>query len=76
MNHSPHLPIGSQDDPRAPFNESNDLCSTCEREEIYHSYRKEYPLAEEIGEDGESLDPDAPELDEYFLRFGECRGCR
>jgi len=71
----PRLPSGSQDDPRAPWNQSDDLCRCCEREEILSLYRQEHPLAEELDDDGNPLDPQAPDAEDYVDGFGLCNPC-
>jgi hypothetical protein len=71
----PRLPSGSQDDPRAPWNQSDDLCRCCQREEILSLYRQEYPLAEELDDDGNPLDPQAPDAEDYVDGFRLCGPC-
>jgi hypothetical protein len=71
----PRLPAGAEQDPRAPWNQPDEYCSCCQREEIFSLYRQEYPLAEELDDDGNLIDPQAPDEEDYVDAFGLCDPC-
>jgi hypothetical protein len=74
---NPHdnLPAGADTDPNAPWNQCDDLCRNCDKDVIQQQYRHVYPLADETDDDGNLLDPGAPEIEDYVYSHKLCRGC-
>jgi len=78
----PHLPAGAQSDPRAPFNESDEiLCRSCDADQINQMWWaiEEGMIAELENEDGELTEASHKEIDRaednfrsQFHLFKEC----
>jgi hypothetical protein len=66
-----NLPIGTTDDPRAPWNINSDLCRYCDEGTIREEFLCENYTKEQI-ENGE-VDEDA--MEDYISEYNLCHDC-
>jgi hypothetical protein len=79
----PHLPAGAQFDPRAPFNEQDDVfCRSCDKAELDQMW---WDIEEEMinalcDENGELTPEQEKQVEEaeerFWSRLEQCKECR